>query len=94
MKKFFLGLVTLMMSAMLFAERVSLEDAALVANHFMNVESSVNGAKKAPAKRMVRKATAEDAQYYIYENANGEGWVMIAANDIVRPVLAYSNRAT
>lgn len=91
MKKIFLGFVTLMMSAMLFAERVSLEDAALVANHFMNVESSVNGAKKAPAKRMVRKATAEDAQYYIYENANGEGWVMIAANDIVRPVLAYSN---
>lgn len=90
MKKFFLGFVTLMMSAMLFAERVSLEDAALVANHFMNVESSVNGAKKAPAKRMVRKATAEDAQYYIYENANGEGWVMIAANDVAHPILAYS----
>ena len=29
-------------------------------------------------------------QYYIYENANGEGWVMIAANDIAHPIMAYS----
>ena len=92
MKKIFLGIVALLMSATLFAERVSQEDAALVANNFMNVKSATT-ANKAPAKRMVLKkaASAEENQYYIYENANGEGWVMIAANDIVRPVLAYSN---
>ena len=92
MKKIFWGIVALLMSATLFAERVSQEDAALVANNFMNVKSATT-ANKAPAKRMVLKkaASAEENQYYIYENANGEGWVMIAANDIVRPVLAYSN---
>lgn len=92
MKKIFWGIVALLMSATLFAERVSQEDAALVANNFMNVKSATT-ANKAPAKRMVLKkaASAAENQYYIYENANGEGWVMIAANDIVRPVLAYSN---
>ena len=83
-----------MLAMSMMAERVSQEDAALVANHFMNaaVTSTANGMKKAPAKKMVLKsaATTTDAQYYIYENANGEGWVMIAANDVAHPVLAYS----
>lgn len=78
-----------------FAERVSQEDAALVANNFMNgTSSTASGAHKAPAKRMVLKkapATTEEQQFYIYENADGEGWVMVAANDIARPILAYSD---
>ena len=75
-----------------WAERVSEEDAALVANHFMNVTPSSAHGQKAPAKRMVLKkaAAAEENQFYIYENADGEGWVMVAANDVVRPILAYS----
>ncbi len=78
-----------------WAERVSEEDAAVVANNFMNGASASSGAKKAPAKRMVMKSCAPmqaaENQYYIYENANGEGWVMIAADDVVRPILAYSH---
>ena len=78
----------------MWAERVSQEDAAVVANNFMNVASALTGAKKAPAKRMVLKSCAPvqaaENQYYIYENADGDGWVMVAANDVVRPILAYS----
>lgn len=37
------------------AAQVSPEDAAIVANNFMNVATVSNGAKKAPAKRMVLK---------------------------------------
>ncbi len=75
-----------------WAERVSEEDAALVASNFMNVATATPGALKAPAKGMVLKANgnASENNFYIYENANGEGWVMIAADDVVRPVLAYS----
>ena len=81
---------SVMAVSLVWAERVSEEDAALVANHFMNVTPSAHG-KKAPAKRMVLKAAAEEQnQFYVYENANGEGWVMVAANDVVRPILAYS----
>ena len=91
MKKFWVGLLALMVSATLFAERVSQEDAALVANNFMNVSSSNSNVKKAlPAKKMVRKATATEDLYYLYENENGEGWVIVAANDAMTPILAYS----
>ena len=93
MKKFFVGIMALLLSSMtVWAERVSESDAALVANHFMNVASANQGAKKVPAKRMVLKQApaAQANQYFIYENANGEGWVMVAANDVVRPILAYS----
>ena len=37
-----------------------------------------------------KAAQAEESQFYIYENADGEGWVMVAANDVVKPILAYS----
>ena len=55
-----------------------------------HVASASAARKAAPQKKMVRKATAEENMFYIYENANGEGWVIIAANDAVTPVLAYS----
>ena len=75
-----------------WAERISKDDAALVANNFMNVASQNSALKKTPAKKMVMKAVPaqEENQYYVYENENGEGWVIIAANDVVKPVLAYS----
>ncbi len=83
---------SVMAVSMVWAERVSEADAALVADHFMNVTSSSAHGQKAPAKRMVLKkaAVVEENQFYIYENADGEGWVMVAANDVVRPILAYS----
>jgi len=90
MKKFWLGLTALMVSVTLFAERVSQEDAALVANNFMNVSSGSNVKKAVPGKKMVRKATATEDLYYLYENENGEGWVIVAANDAMTPILAYS----
>ena len=94
--KRFLIVVTILTLGLnhVFAERVSQEDAAAVANNFMNATPSGAGAHKAPAKRMVLKkapATSEEQQYYIYEDADGEGWVMVAANDIARPILAYSD---
>ena len=77
-----------------WAARVSAEDAALVANRFMNEYSANSAVRKASSgKQMVLKKAAveEENLFYVYENANGEGWVIIAANDAVTPVLAYSN---
>ena len=83
--------MALMVSVTLFAERVSQDDAALVANNFMNANSTNSNVKKVvPGKKMVRKATATEDLYYLYENANGEGWVIVAANDAMTPILAYS----
>ena len=91
MRKFWVGLLALTVSMTLFAERVSVDDAALVANHFMNAASANTNVKKAvPAKKMVRKATATEDLYYLYENENGEGWVLVSVNDAMTPILAYS----
>lgn len=91
MKKLFIGLMAILMSASMWAERVTQEDAALVANHFMNPVAA-NGIRKANPKRMALKAAATDeAMYYVYENADGEGWVLVAADDAIAPILAYSH---
>ena len=92
MRKIVVSIIALLVSSMtLMAERVSPADAALVADHFMNAASS-SSMQKAPAKRMVLKQAemAEENRYYLYQNENGEGWVIIAADDAVSPVLAYS----
>lgn len=94
MKKFMMGLTALMVSVTLLAERVTVEDAALVANNFMNVAPAPGVKKATPAKRMVHKAVAEENLYYIYQNADGEGWVIVAADDAVTPILAYSETGT
>lgn len=75
-----------------WAERVSQEDAALVAGNFMSAGDTTSQGAQAPGRYrpLRRMALAEDAQYYVYANANGEGWVMVAANDVVTPILAYS----
>ena len=91
MKKIWIITALLVSSMTLMAERVSPADAALVADHFMNAASS-SSMQKAPAKRMVLKQAemAEENRYYLYPNENGEGWVIIAGDDAVSPVLAYS----
>lgn len=93
MRKFELLMLMCAVAMMAQAAQVSPEDAAIVANNFMNVATVSNGAKKAPAKRMVLKTPAtqnQENKYFIYENANGEGWVLVSADDAVRPILAYS----
>ena len=86
-------LCSLLAVSLTWAAQVSPEQAAIVANHFMNGAPAASNVQKAPAKRMVLKAPAQTSgnQFYIYENAGGEGWVMVAANDVARPVLAYSH---
>lgn len=97
MRKFLLLTVSLLLTATtLFAERVSQEDAALVAKNFMSASTAQPGVKKATAAKMVLKkaASATENQYYVYENASGEGWVMVAADDAITPILAYSKTGT
>ena len=94
MKKIIVGIISVLFAFSAYAERISQEDAALVAQEFMTPVASASNMQKAPAKQMRLKAAAAptvEAQYYVYENADGEGWVIVAANDVVRPILAYSH---
>lgn len=75
----------------MFAERISHEEAALIANNFMNPATETT-IRKAPTKKMVlKKAPAQqENQFYVYENTNGEGWVMVAGNDAAHPIIGFS----
>lgn len=96
MKNKYLRLVVVLSALLLsvsslWAERVTQEDAALVAANFLNAGDSTQAAQAPGRNRPIRRvALAEEAQYYVYENADGNGWVMVAANDVVQPILAYS----
>lgn len=76
-----------------YAERISPEEAAVVAQNFMNADTAQAGVSKPAGRRMALKKsateTSEQPQYYIYEYSDG-GWVIVAANDAVRPIIAYS----
>ena len=59
---------------------------------------SVLGMKDAPAQQgSAQRAASRDAQsapqYYIFNNPDG-GWVIIAADDRVNPIIGYSNEGT
>jgi len=100
MKNKYLRLVVVLSALLLsvsslWAERVSQEDAALVAANFMNGGDSTQAAQAPGRNRPIRRvALAEDAQYYVYANADGNGWVMVAANDVATPIIAYSETGT
>jgi len=95
MKKHLLVLLSLLLAVMTVqAERISQEDAALVANNFMNAASASGAKKSVKPMKLLKAASATQNQYYVYESADGEGWVMVAANDVVSPILAYSNTGT
>lgn len=90
-KRLLLAFTLLMAVTTLFAERVSEEDAALVANNFMSASVSASGAKRTSTKMVLKKSAkaASESQFYVYENPDG-GWVMVAASNVAHPVLAYS----
>lgn len=94
MKKSFLLLCAMLIAMSTMAERITEQDAALVAGNFLTAQVQKSNLKKSAAVRpAIRKVALEETnQFYVYQNANGEGWVMVAANDAAHPILAYSDK--
>ena len=98
MKKVLLFL--LMLPLMLLAAPVDPNMAQQVAENFINApEVSVNNAmRKAPRKpkRMARaaKQVTNDQQFYVFNSEDGEGFVIVAADNVARPILGYSKTGT
>ena len=92
MRKTIVLLLGLVVAVTITAERVSESEAALVAHNFMNNGQAPTGGKQgAPSRKMILKepaATHENA-FYVYESPDG-GWVMVAADNVATPILAYS----
>ena len=90
----------LMLPAMLLAAPVDPSLAQQVAENFINApETDANGVvHKAPRKqkRMARapKQVINDQQFYVFNSEDGDGFVIVAADDVVRPILGYSKTST
>lgn len=74
-----------------FADRVSPEDAQVIANEFMSLRSgkSAEQIRLVPANSVVRKPL-----YYVFNAENNGGFVIVSAESSANPVLGYSFEGT
>lgn len=82
-------------SGVLFAENVSLEKAQAMAGSFFQASpisrattSSVHLVRE--GRDISSRAGGATPAYYVFNNANGKGFVIVAGDDVVMPVLGYS----
>ncbi len=87
MKKYISFFLIAMQPAWLFAESVDTLVAKQVATTFMNDLFEQSGAKSASAYNDY--SCQKYGNIYVINNADG-GWVLVSADDCVRPILAYS----
>ena len=100
MKKFYLGIVLLMMSVIVSAAPRSVKEAADIAASFQNEQAQKAGLHRAPRKaadlqliHQVAKPDSKEAALYVFNNPNG-GWVIVSADDCAHDILAYSDKGT
>lgn len=74
-------------SGMMQAAQVSETKARALAEKFFNVSVPV----QAPAMKAKAKGAATAAPFYVYNNPEQPGWVIIAGDDRARTILAYSD---
>lgn len=98
MKKFFLGLLAMMVSATLFAAPRTAEEAALIAAQFTNQQPQLRKLHKSPRAaanmRLAHKAlqnNSEQAAYYVFNQEGNNGFVIVSADDrTAEDVLGYT----
>lgn len=77
------------------AERISEQQACAVAQSFFskkNVEATPQLAMRINSKKNPLKTASQVASLYVFNSGNTDhGWVVVAGDDRVRPVLAYSD---
>lgn len=77
----------------LSAERISKEAAKRIAFHFLQEKGAVlkNDASLSFVHEKIEKRSSEkDPALYVFNHSEGEGFVIIAGDDRVKPVLGYS----
>ena len=89
--------VFLAMCFSLHAEQVSEKQATAVAQSFFNsknVKATPQLAMKAMRKKNTQSATSQAAYYVFNSGMTDRGWVVVAGDDRVMPVLAYSDEGS
>jgi hypothetical protein len=95
MKKYSLiALGAMLTSASLWANPVSVQQAQQVARNFVAEKGGKNSAQLALAQTVQANSNTNLNTYYVfdvnYSNNSEKGFVIVAADDVVKPILAYS----
>ena len=99
MKKIFIGILALAMSIVncqlstISAAPRSLSDAQTAANKFLSSQpqKGLMMAAKAPQLKLAYTAThADQPAFYVFNNGNNDGYVVVSADDNAREILGYS----
>ena len=78
-----------------YAERISKQQAQQIAEQFFTTENSANGQRRAPAVPLQLTYTSEGDELYVFNKADGEGWVIVAGDDGARSaVLGYGEKGS
>lgn len=102
MKRFFAGLLAMMVSVSMFAAPRTPEQAAEIAAQFTNQKPQLRMMHKAPrtaaTMRLAHKALqnkSEEAAYYVFNQEGNNGFVIVSADDrTAEEVLGYSEKGS
>ena len=102
MKKFFAGLMALLVTVSVFAAPRTPEQAAEIAAEFTNQQPSLRMMHKAPRKatnmRLAHKAlqnNSQEAAFYVFNQEDNQGFVIVSADDrTAEDVLAYTENGS
>lgn len=93
------ALIAMMLLCPLYilAKPVNLQKALQIAENFINTpQIGADGVRRAPAKsaRLTKaaKQVTNNQQFYIFENTDGEGYVIVSADDVAQPILGFSDK--
>ena len=84
-KAIFFGLLCMALTVV-YAAPVSPSTALQVAQNFWNV----NAGKSTPVQLINKTSQSGFHEFYIFTNPEGKGYVIVAADDCVQPIIAYS----
>ena len=95
-KKFFIFLFLLFFTSALQAEEIPLSKAAAIAADFMNHDADVKSAEDPlvllwDGRDNETKSEGFQPAFYVFGRKYGNGFVVVAADDLLRPVLAWSD---
>ncbi len=95
MKRIFL-LLSVLLPGLLLAENISEEQARRVATAFWQSSPQTRGTSVVSwqlvmqSENLATRSAGMEPAYYVYNNASGTGFVIVAGDDVAMPVLGYS----
>lgn len=86
--------VALFATSTLLAAPVTKDAAKTKAVGFLQQKSAVKGKRQAQQNMSLVSDSPEDAAYYVFNNANGDGFVLVSGEDAAGDILGYSEQGT